>query len=454
MKKSIIILILFLLFGIHSNAQPYDLPIYRVENYPHDTAGRVTFYMEDLGSSGVNSIRASIIGFKDTSEIEMFSDTVRMKSLGNSFIVPPSGNFIWADNYGNMFKSNFEDLYINYSNITGAPSIPAAQVNSDWNAVSGVQQILNKPSLFSGSYGDLTGVPSTFTPSSHTHAFSDLTSKPTSLSGYGITDPVVLTSGSYNNPSWLTGLAYSKLSGVPSTFTPASHTHAWTDITGAPSFITGNQSITISGDISGTGTTSISTSISNNTITSAKIVDGSITASDLNSMSATNGQVLKYNGTAWAPATDATGSAPGTDKAAVYSIGTPYNITTTPAKVDFTGASSVDPSVVIPAPGTYVIMSNVRIDYAGLTNVAANTVSVKLRRTNNTATDIANATGDFTVPPVTLLTSTGGDCDISTVFYTTTNSNDIIEIWASRSASISVGNIVAGNAWIVAYRIY
>lgn len=42
-------------------------------------------------------------------------------------------------------------------------SIPAAQVNSDWNAVSGVTQILNKPKLAtvatSGSYNDLSNKP-------------------------------------------------------------------------------------------------------------------------------------------------------------------------------------------------------------------------------------------------------------------------------------------------------
>ena len=31
--------------------------------------------------------------------------------------------------------------------IKNKPTIPAAQVNSDWNAVSGVAQILNKPSM-------------------------------------------------------------------------------------------------------------------------------------------------------------------------------------------------------------------------------------------------------------------------------------------------------------------
>lgn len=34
-----------------------------------------------------------------------------------------------------------------YNDLTNKPTIPAAQVNSDWNAVSGVAQILNKPTI-------------------------------------------------------------------------------------------------------------------------------------------------------------------------------------------------------------------------------------------------------------------------------------------------------------------
>lgn len=37
-----------------------------------------------------------------------------------------------------------------YNDLTNKPTIPAAQVNSDWNAVSGVAQILNKPNLNTG----------------------------------------------------------------------------------------------------------------------------------------------------------------------------------------------------------------------------------------------------------------------------------------------------------------
>lgn len=51
-----------------------------------------------------------------------------------------------------------------YNDLSNRPTIPAAQVNSDWNATSGVAQILNKPSLatvaVSGNYNDLTNRPS------------------------------------------------------------------------------------------------------------------------------------------------------------------------------------------------------------------------------------------------------------------------------------------------------
>lgn len=53
-----------------------------------------------------------------------------------------------------------------YNDLINKPATSSStpQVNSDWNAVSGVAQILNKPSLsavaISGAYADLTGKPS------------------------------------------------------------------------------------------------------------------------------------------------------------------------------------------------------------------------------------------------------------------------------------------------------
>lgn len=43
-----------------------------------------------------------------------------------------------------------------YADLTGKPTIPTAQVNADWNAVSGVAQILNKPTLNSGTVTSVT----------------------------------------------------------------------------------------------------------------------------------------------------------------------------------------------------------------------------------------------------------------------------------------------------------
>lgn len=64
----------------------------------------------------------------------------------------------------------------------------------------------------------------------HTHVWGDITGTPTTLSGYGITDSIVLTSGSYANPIWITSFAWSKLTGVPATFAPSFHTHPSAEI--------------------------------------------------------------------------------------------------------------------------------------------------------------------------------------------------------------------------------
>ena len=65
-----------------------------------------------------------------------------------------------------------------YDDLLNKPTIPAAQVNSDWNAASGVAQILNKPSLAtvatSGSYADLSNKP-TIPSVSGTYSGSDWT---------------------------------------------------------------------------------------------------------------------------------------------------------------------------------------------------------------------------------------------------------------------------------------
>lgn len=51
-----------------------------------------------------------------------------------------------------------------YADLSGKPTIPAAQINSDWNASSGVGQVLNKPSIptVPASYENTTSRPAFF----------------------------------------------------------------------------------------------------------------------------------------------------------------------------------------------------------------------------------------------------------------------------------------------------
>jgi hypothetical protein len=69
-----------------------------------------------------------------------------------------------------------------YTDLINTPTIPAAQVNSDWNATSGVAQILNKPVLSpvatTGQYSSLTGTP-TLAAVATSGSYTDLINTPT-----------------------------------------------------------------------------------------------------------------------------------------------------------------------------------------------------------------------------------------------------------------------------------
>ena len=92
-----------------------------------------------------------------------------------------------------------------YNDLSNKPTIPAAQVNSDWNASSGVAQILNKPTLAtvatSGSYNDLSNKPTIPT------ATSDLTNDGADGSSTYVEADELATVATTGN--------YSDLSGTP-----------------------------------------------------------------------------------------------------------------------------------------------------------------------------------------------------------------------------------------------
>ena len=113
-----------------------------------------------------------------------------------------SGNYNDLTNKPTLFDGNYNSLTNrpnlaavaisgSYNDLINKPSIPTAvgeltnnvgyitqaqvpaQVNADWNATSGAAQILNKPTLFSGNYNDLTNKPVLFSGD-----YNDLTNLP------------------------------------------------------------------------------------------------------------------------------------------------------------------------------------------------------------------------------------------------------------------------------------
>jgi hypothetical protein len=90
-----------------------------------------------------------------------------------------------------------------YNDLSNRPTIPSAQVNSDWGASTGVAQILNKPSLAtvatSGAYADLTGKPSLAAVAT-SGSYTDLSNKPTIPAAFNFGFPgnrTLATSTSY-----------------------------------------------------------------------------------------------------------------------------------------------------------------------------------------------------------------------------------------------------------------
>ena len=90
-----------------------------------------------------------------------------------------------------------------YTDLTNKPDLTVYQLAV--SAFSGsYTDLTNKPDLtvyqlaasaFDGAYSSLSGVPTTFTPATHNQAWSTITSTPTTLVGYGITDAATAAQG-------------------------------------------------------------------------------------------------------------------------------------------------------------------------------------------------------------------------------------------------------------------
>lgn len=133
-----------------------------------------------------------------------------------------------------------------------------------------------------------------------------------------------------------------------------------------------------------------------------------------------------------------------------YGAGTAYSFTNTAAAIDF---GTTDPAIVLAAAGTYLLFGQVFIAYAGAT-VVAETATVKMRRTNNTAADVGQVVV-IDLPVSTTLTNNYGTVLLPPTVYTTANTDDALTLFGNVSAALAAGtiNATAVGTSLVALRI-
>ncbi len=184
-----------------------------------------------------------------------------------------------------------------YGSLTNLPTIPAAQVNSDWNAVGTVAEILNKPVIPAQPSVVLTAAGnSTLTYNQSNGEFSftppDLSAY---LTSYTETDPIFLASPAYqitnqNRTDWSTAYSWGNhaTAGYLTSYTETDPIFQASAAAGVTTQLVSNWNTAYTwGDHSQAGYL---------TDLSASSIDG---LSDVSISGATSGQVLEYNGTNW-----------------------------------------------------------------------------------------------------------------------------------------------------------
>lgn len=130
--------------------------------------------------------------------------------------------------------------------------------------------------------------------------------------------------------------------------------------------------------------------------------------------------------------------------------GTVYTLTATPAKVAF---GTTSPSIVIPSAGTWLLFANAQTNLVGATYAAPNAVTYKIRRTNETAADVADSSRNSFIPIITTVTDSGPAVVLGPIIYTTVNADDALELWGSVTGTPSAGSVTVSAGSIIAIRI-
>ncbi len=131
-----------------------------------------------------------------------------------------------------------------------------------------------------------------------------------------------------------------------------------------------------------------------------------------------------------------------------------WEVAGTYAAADFT--SGTDPAVVLSVAGTWKITASLCMNQVTASIPNAQEATFKLRRTNNTAADLAET-------EITVVLSTAGATNptytetcvvLSADAYTTTLTNDSITVFGDLTSSVPAGDIAVSFLDIYAERIF
>lgn len=154
-------------------------------------AGHWEFKVPPPSPAGAVNVSTGLIG------VGSAPDPIKIRMIGTTAGGATSGLEVYADADGNLRAVAPVAAAVDWSTITGKPSVfpPSTHTHT-------LNQITD---YVTPTWANLSGKPSTFAPSAHTHTLSQITD--------------------YTAPTW------ANLSGKPSTFTPSAHTHTISQIT-------------------------------------------------------------------------------------------------------------------------------------------------------------------------------------------------------------------------------
>lgn len=132
-----------------------------------------------------------------------------------------------------------------------------------------------------------------------------------------------------------------------------------------------------------------------------------------------------------------------------YATGTAYNLTATSALL---GLGTGSPVVTIATAGTYLILAAANLSLNGATFASNRTATIKVRRTNNTAADLANASRTVNSGVTTLITGALVNLTVPATVYAA-SAGDVLQVWGSVSIVPTAGNLQCDSAEIIAIRI-